>query len=570
MKDEDKTKERLINELVELRRRVDKPEEWEARCRRLEALYSVAQAASQTLELEELLKSTLAKAMQVVGADIGLVYLLDMAEKALLLKARRGLTKRVTNRISTIELDEQELQRVLEWKAPGIMFSEVSGDTTVSLIAQAMEKAQAQSFVVVPFRGRRDLLGVLIAASREHSEFSREDTELMWALGSQIGSGVENAMRFEEMSRLATTDGLTGLYNHRCLQQRLEQEVARSSRYGQECSLVMLDLDHFRVYNDLFGRVAGDEVLKKMGGLLRDCLRQEDIACRYGGAGFAVILPQTGSSTAYGIAERLRQAAEATLLQESTVSDADLTASLGVASFPADGPSPEGLIRRAEVALAAAKQGGRNQTRLASDVLGETPDVKRTFWEVAEYLEAASANTIYAMAAAVDARDRCTYMHSRNVSNHAVAIGKAIGLPKNKVERLRIAALLHDVGKVGVSNSIIRKPGPLDAAEWEMMKKHSELGETIISHIPELADCAPAIRHHHERYGGDGYPDGLRGKDIPVEARIIAVAEAYDTMTTPRSYRQTVSHEQAVEELRRCSSSQFDPALVLAFIHATE
>jgi HD-GYP domain-containing protein (c-di-GMP phosphodiesterase class II) len=142
-------------------------------------------------------------------------------------------------------------------------------------------------------------------------------------------------------------------------------------------------------------------------------------------------------------------------------------------------------------------------------------------------------------------------------------------LPEKKVERLRITALLHDIGKIGVSDSAIRKPGPLNKDEWEMMKKHSELGATIVGHISELADCAPAIRHHHEWYDGSGYPHGIKGKDIPVEARIIAVAEAYDTMTTPRSYRHTISHEQAVEELRRCSSTQFDPALVLAFINAT-
>jgi len=566
----DKTKEQLLDELALSRRRVAELEKREARHRRVEALYSVAQTAGHTMELQELLGGTLEKVVEIMGADVGLVYLLDVAQKALLLKARHGVTKRVAGGISTVELDDEEVQKMLAWKAPGIRFSEMFGEATFSLIARGMEKAQASSFVAAPFPGRDEPLGVLIVANRSHRQFSPEDVELLGALGTQIGIGVENATRFEEVSKLATVDALTGLYNHRCFQERLEQEVARSARYGQECSLIMLDLDHFRVYNDLFGHVAGDEVLKKMGRLLADSTRREDIACRYGGAGFAVILPQTGSEAAYGLAERLRQGAEAALLEESTSSDANLTLSLGVACFPADGPSPEILIRRADVALAAAKQSGRNQACRASDALRQTSDMKRTFWEVAEYLEAASANTIYAMAAAVDARDHCTYMHSRNVSNHAVAIGKAIGLPKKKIERLRIAALLHDIGKVGVSDSIIRKPGPLDAGEWEMMKKHSELGATIVSHIPELGDCAPAIRHHHERYDGGGYPNGLKGKDIPVEARIIAVAEAYDTMTTPRFYRQAVSHEQAVEELRGCSSTQFDPALVLSFIHATE
>jgi len=569
MRDKDKTKEQLLSELVELRKRVAELEASQVEDKRVEALYAVTQAVSQTLELGEMLNGTLEKVGEVMGTDMGLVYFLDVMENALLLKARRGLTKSAVGRISTVKLGEEEFQKVLEWQEPRIFSSEIFGETTLGLIAKAMQEAQAQSFAVVPFSGKDELRGMMIVASRAQREFSPDDVELLGTLGKQIGIGVESAVRFEEMSRMATIDGLTGLYNHRYFQERLQQEVARSSRYGQECCLIMLDLDHFRIYNDLFGHVLGDEVLKKMGRLLLNCTRREDLVCRYGGAEFAVVLPQTGSSTARGVAERLRQAVEAALLEESTVNDANLTISLGVASFPSDGASPEGLIRRADVALAAAKQRGRNQTCLTSDVLGGTPDMKRTFWEVAEYLEAASANTVYAMAAAVDARDHCTHVHSRNVSNHAVAIGRAIGLPKKKVERLRIAALLHDIGKIGVSDSTIKKPGPLNKDEWEMMKKHSELGATIVGHIPELADCAPAIRHHHEWYDGSGYPHGIKGKDIPVEARIITVAEAYDTMTTPRSYRQAISHEQAVEELRRCSSTQFDPALVLAFINAT-
>jgi len=186
-------------------------------------------------------------------------------------------------------------------------------------------------------------------------------------------------------------------------------------------------------------------------------------------------------------------------------------------------------------------------------------------WEVAEHLEAASLNTVYALAAAVDARDHYTYGHSRQVAKYAVAIGKALGLSRRKLERLRIAALLHDIGKIGLSDSIIKKPGPMDEKEWEMMRKHPRLGATIISHTPELADCAPSIWHHHEWQDGSGYPDGLKGEDIPLEARIIAIADAYDTMTTPRAYRETLSLKEALEELRRCANTQFDPQLVETF-----
>jgi putative nucleotidyltransferase with HDIG domain len=212
-----------------------------------------------------------------------------------------------------------------------------------------------------------------------------------------------------------------------------------------------------------------------------------------------------------------------------------------------------------------AKERGRNQTRLASDLPSAGRGKGETGWEVAQNLKAVGPNKIYALAAGVDARDHYTYGHSRNVSKYAVATGQALGLSAVEIKRLRIAGLLHDIGKIGISDSIIRKSGPLDEEEWEMMRKHSELGATIVSHMPELVDCAPAIRHHHERYGGSGYPSGLKGEDIPLEARIIAIADAYDTMTTPRSYRQMVSPEKTLEELKSSADTQFDPLLVETF-----
>jgi putative nucleotidyltransferase with HDIG domain len=174
------------------------------------------------------------------------------------------------------------------------------------------------------------------------------------------------------------------------------------------------------------------------------------------------------------------------------------------------------------------------------------------------------------MSTALDARDHYSSFHSRNVSHYAVLIGKALDLKAGQLDELRTAALLHDIGKIGVSDAIICKPGPLDKEEWNIMTKHSELGANIVSHIPELSACTAAIRHHHERFDGNGYPDKLKGKDIPIEARIIAVAEAYDAMVSSRAYRKAMTHEEAIKELKRCSLSQFDPIVVLSFVHALE
>ena len=531
----------------------------------LEALYAVALVASQSLDMENMLDTVLEKVLEVVGVDAGFIHFSDAEANEVILKAHKGVSEEFVAVAATLEVGEEEFQRWQQDRRLAFGLHRILGEPALGKVKVVSEKEGLQSYVAVPLWSKDVYRGAMVLACRSPRRYSDEELELLNAISNEIAVAIENAKLFAEASRTATIDALTGLHNHRYFQERLEEEAARLLRFGGECSLIMLDLDHFKIYNDLFGHVAGDEVLKRIGQVLREYTRQVDIACRYGGEEFAVILPQTGSSDAYQAAERLRRAAETALALEGGIASTPLTISLGVASAPSDGLSREGLIRHADRALREAKERGRNQTCLASELAGAAPAADEVSWEVAELLEAASLNTVYALAAAVDARDHYTYGHSRNVSKYAVCMGKALGLSRRKLARLRIAGLLHDIGKIGLSDTIIRKPGPLDEAEWETMRKHSELGATIISHTLELANCVPAIHHHHERYDGGGYPDGLRGEDIPLEARIIALADAYDTMTTPRAYRETVSPKDALEELRRCANTQFDPDLVETF-----
>ncbi len=534
----------------------------------LEALHSIGQMASQTLDLEQMLDNAVEKVIEVLDVDVAAISIVDEATGESVIKAHRGLSQEFIASIGRMKLEPDELERTLAWKQKVAPSPEnVLNEPNLERLMAAAIKEGLESNTIVRLLARGSFLGSVSVSCRHPREFTSEDMDLIIAIADQIAVGIENSRLFAEVSHSATVDALTGLYNHRYFQERLEEETLRVIRFGGECSLLILDLDHFKIYNDLFGHVAGDEVLKRIGQILRDHTRQVDIACRYGGEEFAVVLPQTGSTDTYEAAERLRQAVEAALPQESTRVGTPITISLGVASYPSDGLSREELILNADRALREAKDRGGNQTCLASDV-SEVARAGEMSWELAEHLEAASLNTIYALAAAVDARDHYTYGHSRNVSKYAVAIGKALGLSRRTQERLRICALLHDIGKIGLPDSIIRKSDPLDEEEWEIMRKHSELGATIISHTPELADCAPAIRHHHEWHDGRGYPHGLKGEDIPLEARIIAIADAYDTMTTPRAYRQMASPQQAMEELRLCAGTQFDPELVEAFCQA--
>jgi diguanylate cyclase (GGDEF)-like protein/putative nucleotidyltransferase with HDIG domain len=318
----------------------------------------------------------------------------------------------------------------------------------------------------------------------------------------------------------------------------------------------MLDLDGFKDYNDRFGHTNGDAVLKSLGRRLTLSLRKSDTAFRYGGDEFAIVLPETDASKSRKMVDRIRYEwlkapkSEAPLMEESR-----LTFSAGIAQFPQNAQTADGLVFLADTALYRSKREGGHKSALVSE-LGTLASGS---------VDRETLDHVYALAATVDARDPYTYGHSKRVAAIAEMIGGAARLPPDDLAHLRGAALLHDIGKVGVPDSTLGKPGKLTEDEWEVIRKHCDEGARIVSHVKALEALVPLIRHHHEWYDGSGYPGGLAGERIPVGARIIAIADAYDTMTTRRPYRAPVSREEAIEELRRCSGTQFDAVLVGSF-----
>jgi len=326
--------------------------------------------------------------------------------------------------------------------------------------------------------------------------------------------------------------------------------------------LVMVDLDHFKTYNDNYGHLAGDEVLRKVGHCIAGSIRSVDMAFRYGGEEFAVILPATRLSDAYKAAERIRKTIEA----KASTGVTPVTASLGVSNWPIDGMTKEAVIGRADAALYQAKQAGRNHTCLSSEVVKAGTSLISMELESKER----ALSIIYALAATVDAKDHYTYGHSKKVSQYAVAIAEALNLSPDKVSTVRAAGLLHDIGKIAVPDQILNKAGPLTEEEFEPIRAHPELGMEILKHVIDLVNCLPAILHHHEQFDGSGYPRGLKGDDIPLEARILAIADVYDAITSIRPYRNQLTSQEALTELRRCAGTQFDPELVKIFCQAIE
>ena len=339
--------------------------------------------------------------------------------------------------------------------------------------------------------------------------------------------------RRQDLARISRADPLTGCLNRRGFTERLNAELNAAARSGHPLGLLQIDLDHFKEINDTKGHAAGDEILIWVVQALEETLRPTDWVGRLGGDEFAILLPGASRGNAEEVADRVRYA-----LTERA------PASVGVATFPIDGADPEELHRAADAELYE-----RKNRRPGSRVAPDAP--KELSW----------ATTL---ANAVDTRMAVQHEHSTNVGEYAAGIGERLGWSEQQIGLLRMAGILHDVGKVAVPDRILRKAGPLTDYEFDQVKVFPAAGAEMVSRIEGLDPIVGWIRHSHERMDGKGYPDGLTGDAIPLGARILHVADAYDSMTSKRTYRAAMSSDAAVAELRAGSGTQFDAACVAA------
>jgi diguanylate cyclase (GGDEF)-like protein len=428
-----------------------------------------------------------------------------------------------------------------------------------------LSKLDAKFFVPVKFRDK--LTGILILSDKKRGEsYTEEDEDLIFTMVNNTALALDNAQMYKKAKLEAITDGLTSLYNHRYFHETLSK-IIRNGEY-EEFSLAMIDVDMFKLYNDLYGHSAGDRALERIAYTLKRCLRKDDILARYGGEEFAVLLPGIKREDSLRAVEKLRVAVEEEFNSTNNTIEF-VTISIGAANYPLHGKSSEELVECADTALYIAKKRGRNQCVLYEKENDQNGSLK---WnddieKVQKDIDAAYFSAIYALAATIDAKDHYTYGHSENVSKYGVMLAKAAGFSEESINIVKDAGLLHDIGKIGVPEYILTKPSQLTNGEFGIMKKHVELSTTIIKHVPNLVKVIPAIMTHHERWDGNGYPRGIKGESIPLEGRCLCIVDAFDAMTSDRLYRKALSVERAISELEKGKGIQFDERLTNVFVN---
>ncbi|HVH60197.1 MAG TPA: diguanylate cyclase, partial [Candidatus Sulfotelmatobacter sp.] len=464
--------------------------------------------------------------------------------------------------------------------------------------------------IALPVFYAEQLHGILYIESATPVDFSEEEILLLRTLADLIAGALHNALSFQKAQEQAITDGLTGVKTHRFFMEALSSEWKRSTRAGRSFALVLMDLDRFKFVNDFYGHLEGDLVLQRVGQILETNCRRSDVVARYGGDEFVILMPETTMEHARQLASKLRGWVSADpLLREKNIS-----ASFGIACYPLHGSSPQELIQVADASMYLSKHQGGNAVSTADhfdpneakkwkrDVLEAYLGVtlKRLFstgpeafeeiyQRLRQFTESLSAtepdngkalvlqegrhalpqavlDTVTSLAYAIDAKDHYTQGHSQKVAAYAALIAESLGMSEAEVEEIRLGAVLHDIGKVGIPENILNKNGPLNPEEWETMKSHVSFGAKILDPLRPLARIREMVLHHHEFYDGSGYPHALAGDHIPLGARIIAIADAYDTITSDRTYKKARSAPDALAELERCGNAQFDGSIVEVFV----
>jgi diguanylate cyclase (GGDEF)-like protein/putative nucleotidyltransferase with HDIG domain len=577
------------------------------KARHLSLLNTISRNAIATLNPDEMLAKITEQLETGLTYDHIGIATLDYSTREIVIQAEAGRRRGALGQ--RIPLGSGLIGQVARTGNMASLSASLSSESTLKPLL-----ADSVAAIGLPVFYAEQLHGVLYVESSEVIEFSEEEVLLLGTLADLISGALHNALTFQKAQEQAITDGLTGVKTHRFFMEALSAEWKRSTRAGRAFALVLMDLDRFKFVNDFYGHLEGDLVLQRVGQILETNCRRSDVVARYGGDEFVILMPETSMEQARQLASKLRGWVSADpLLREKNIS-----ASFGIACYPLHGSSPQELIQVADASMYLSKHQGGNAVSTADhfdpneakkwkrDVLEAYLGVtlKRLFATGPEAFEEiyqrlkqfteslasteagtmppavpeqnagpqalpqAVLDTVTSLAFAIDAKDHYTQGHSQKVSAYAALIAEAMNMNDVEVEEIRLGAVLHDIGKVGIPEQILNKSGPLNPEEWEMMKSHVVFGAKILEPLTPLARIREMVLHHHEFFDGSGYPDALSGEHIPLGARIVAVADAYDTITSDRTYKKGRAASDALSELERCANAQFDARIVEIFVRA--
>lgn len=565
------------------------------RLRHLSFLHNMSRIAISTLNAGEMLAEIAREIQKNFMYDHIGIGLLDYQTKQIEIKAEAGLNARAVGR--RIPLDVGVIGRVARTGEMALVnavdpdSSEYTGQRVQGILMNALSE------LCLPIIYGDQTLGVLNVESTQANTFEEEDVLILRTLADHLSTALHNAFVFQRMQQQAITDGLTGVKTHRFFMESIQAEWKRAARSGRQLSVIALDLDRFKQINDTMGHLEGDLVLARLGKVLEQRSRQSNIVARYGGDEFMILLPETGIEQAQILADRLRL----WIATDPIFAERKLTASFGLATYPLHGETPEEIIRAADAGLYLSKHQGGNsvsaaeQFRRPARAAGWQSNVLYTYLEslgrrldstgpevfdsLIRRLEEAwpafpgdaselERAVIEGMAALSDAVDRLVHGssgHTEQVTRYALMLAHELRLEDREQDAVGSAARVHDVGYLLVPSAILLKSGRLTPAEFSVVQSHPGAGARVLEMLHVDAATVAAVRHHHEFYNGTGYPESLASDDIPLGARILAVAETFESLTSERPHRRARTVTDALEEMERFSGTQFDPALVRAF-----
>lgn len=557
--------------------------EEQRRSRQLAFLNNISKTAISSDDSEQMLADIVGHIQKNFSFDHIGIGILDYSTKEIEIKAEAGVTAQSLGK--RIPLGVGILGRVARSSEAALV------QTTSEAQLQGV-LAGSRSVLCIPIAYGENFLGVLNVESLKEDAFTPADRLIMSTLADLLATALHNANVFQKLQKQSITDGLTLIKTRRFFFEALSSELKRASRSGRPISVVLMDLDKFKGVNDTKGHLEGDLVLTRVGRLLEQKCRQSNVVARYGGDEFIILMPETGVEQAQVLAERLRL----WISQDPMLAEHHITGSFGVASFPVHGFAMEDIVRVADKGMYISKRKGGDCVSTAEEAAGgETAAVRRQV--ISGYIEGflqrehtgpehveelittlkkmcgeeghtgqILREAIETLTGAAESRELNSSGHGEMVARYSEIIARSLGLTAEEIDDLVFAARVHDVGKLFVPERILNKPGPLTEGEFYVLKMHADVSGEILATLPDGKKLREAVQHHHESFDGGGYPGGLRGEQIPLWARIMAITDAYVNMTSERSFAPAKTSEQALAELEKLSGTRYDGMLVRILI----